>query len=156
MQKLTIINLGNVQTPEKRNNLEHLATVILKVRAQKKSLGRSERSQIKWPPVDLGKEFILFDEELSVEARFLVKETENGFVLECRELDCDNRHFGTRFTSSHYHATQHLNTRHQTHEIEGGSILHRVGNGRKKGRRRPPFARHKSHNSSNRYAPCRV
>ena len=87
-------------------------SMILRVRAQKKSLGRSERSQIKWPPVDLGKEFILFDEELSVEARFLVKETEHGFVLECCELDCDNRHFGTRFTSSHYHATQHLHTKH--------------------------------------------
>jgi len=48
----------------------------------------------------------------------LVKETEHGFVLECCELDCDNKHFGTRFTSSHYHATQHLNTKHQTHEIE--------------------------------------
>ena len=43
-----------------------------------------------------------------------MKETEHGFVLECCELDCDNRHFGTRFTSSHYHATQHLNTKHQT------------------------------------------
>eukprot|EP00617_Octactis_speculum_P004434 CAMPEP_0185794322 /NCGR_PEP_ID=MMETSP1174-20130828/159955_1 /TAXON_ID=35687 /ORGANISM="Dictyocha speculum, Strain CCMP1381" /LENGTH=242 /DNA_ID=CAMNT_0028489551 /DNA_START=53 /DNA_END=784 /DNA_ORIENTATION=- len=98
----------------------------------KKIIGKKREESNQMPPVDLGKEFILFDEELSVEARFLVKETENGLVLECRELDCDNRHFGTRFTSSHYHATQHLNTKHQTHEIEGGSILNPWEMGEKK------------------------
>jgi hypothetical protein len=74
-----------------------------------------------WPPA-VGEDFIVFDDNLSLEqytqgsvevTMRAILDDKGRHIIECREKDCGNPSFGTLTTSSASHATKHVRVHQQ-------------------------------------------